>query len=561
MFQDFKKYGYVYIETPKLSLEIRIFPKNFNGAEAGDAVVVEITDFGQNKRQELIGKINTILNPENQNDYEMQSILINNGFELEFSPEVLSESKQLSDKISSKDLETRRDYRDVLTFTIDPYNAKDFDDALSYRLLENGNTEIGVHIADVSHFVKPDTALDKEGFKRSTSVYLVDRVCPMLPERISNELCSLRPNEDKFCFSAIFEFDTNNQITNECFGKTLIHSNRRFTYEEAQEIIEKKSDELGKEIRHVNTLAKDLNKKRFKKGSINFETEEVRFKLDDEGAPIGITKKVRQDAHKMIEEFMLLANKRVAFFMHKKAKGQEIPFVYRVHDLPDPDRLMELALLASEFGIKLNMDTPKHITASLNSLSEKGDNEDILAILKPMAIRCMAKAAYSSDNVGHYGLGFEYYSHFTSPIRRYSDVLTHRILELNLAATKRVDKSELEERCRHISLRERDAVSAERESIKYKQVEYLSSMIGTEVEGVIRSFIDKGIFVELSESKADGFIPFSTIDDHLTLHPAKIKVTGSRSGMVLRIGDRIKVEIIETNLDKRQVEFRLLEAS
>ena len=556
-FQEFKKYGFVYVETPRMTLDIKVKPKDFGPAKEGDSVVVEIINFGQGQNKEIIGKVIEVLNTEDRNDFEMNSILINNGFEIVFPPEVIAESEALSDVYDDEEIARRRDMREVLTFTIDPFNAKDFDDAISYQKLENGAVEIGVHIADVTHFVKPGSALDKDAFSRSTSVYLVDRVCPMLPERISNELCSLRPNEEKWSFSVVFTFSADHQVTDVWMGKTIIYSDRRFTYEEAQEVLDGERKELVEELTHINQIAKSLNKKRFKEGSINFETDEVKFELDEDGTPIGIYKKTRKDANKLIEEYMLLANQSVARFMAKRDKSQEVPYVYRVHDLPDPDRLMELALLASEFGIKLNFDSPKQITQSLNSLSEESEHEDVLQVLKPMAIRCMSKAAYSSENIGHYGLGFEHYSHFTSPIRRYSDVLAHRILDENLSKIKRSSKSGLEEQCVYISLKERDAITAERESIKYKQVEYYSSRIGTITSGVIRNIIERGMFIEIAESQADGFIPLDTIDEQVTLHPAKIKVTGMKSGQVWRIGDQVDIQIFNVDMDKRQIDLRL----
>ena len=556
-FQEVKKYGYVFVETQKLSIEIRILPDDFNEAESGDNVVVDVTDFGSNRHQQLLGKIKTVLNPSNRNDFEMRSILINNGFDTEFAEEVIQESEQLSDEITTADIEARRDMREVLTFTIDPADAKDFDDAISYQKLDNGNIQIGIHIADVTHFVRPATALDKEAYHRSTSVYLVDRVCPMLPERISNELCSLRPNEDKFCFSVILDFNEKHEVVKQWIGKTLIHSDHRFAYEEAQESLDGEKDILFDELKTINAIAKTLNKKRFEEGSINFETDEIRFVLGENAKPIGIYRKTRKDAHKLIEEYMLLANKIVSKFVATKSKSPEVPFVYRVHDLPDNDRLIELALLASEFGIKLNFNSPKHITESLNSLSKSGSQEDVLAVLKPMAIRSMSKAVYASDNIGHYGLGFEYYSHFTSPIRRYADVLVHRILEANLRAMHRVDKEILEGQCLYISQKERDATSAERESIKYKQVEYLGEKIGETFEGMIRNIIDRGMFVELVESQADGFIPLDSLGENVLIHPAKIKVTGQSSGRVWRIGDRITIQLAAINMDKRQLDFVL----
>lgn len=557
IFQQYKKYGYVYVETPKFKLDIKVMPEDYSTAEDEDAVVVEVIDYSRGRKQEIIGRITEVLDIQDRNEYEMNAILINNGFEVVYPTEVLKETAALSDKYTDEEIALRRDMRGVLTMTIDPKDAKDFDDALSYEEKENDTIEIGVHIADVTHFVKPGTALDKDAYHRSTSVYLVDRVCPMLPERISNELCSLRPHEDKMCFSVIFTLSDQHRIIDTWMGKTIIHSDKRYTYEEAQESIESGEGDHSRPLQKLNQIAKALNKKRFNEGSINFETDEVKFQLDDQGVPIGIYKKTRKDAHKMIEEWMLLANKTVARYISKKS-DQEIPYVYRVHDLPDPDRLMELALLASECGIKLNFDSPKHITQSLNSLSEEGDDTELMHVLKPMAIRCMAKAEYSSDNIGHYGLGFEYYSHFTSPIRRYADVLAHRILFDNLSGVKRVKKSDLEERCHYISLKERDAITAERESIKYKQVEYYSSRLGTTEEGIIRNITDKGMFVELVESQADGYFTLDQIGERISMHPGRIKITGMRSGRTWRIGDRINVEISGIDLDKRQIDLRLV---
>ena len=556
-FQDFKKYGYVFVESPRLELDIRILPEHFNDAESGDHVIVEVIDFGKNKRQEIIGKVINILAYQDRDEFEMNSILINNGFVNEFSEEVFAEAKQLKTEIDDEEVAERKDMRDVLTFTIDPVDAKDFDDAISCQLLENGNLEVGVHIADVTHYVRPGTELDKSAFNRSTSVYLVDRVCPMLPEMISNVLCSLRPEEDKLTFSVLFEFDDDLNVKDVWIGRTVIHSDKRFTYEEAQEAIEDKEKDHHAILSHLNKIAKYLLSERFQSGSINFDSDEVRIELDDEGMPMKISRKERKDAHRLIEEFMLLANRKVAEFISKKSSSPDVPYAYRVHDLPDAERLMELALLASEFGIKLNFDSPMRIRESLNSLAELENKDDVVSILRPMAIRSMAKAEYTTDNIGHYGLGFQHYCHFTSPIRRYADVICHRILFENLTTLKRRDRGIVEEQCHYISLKERDAITAERESIKYKQVEYYSRRTGEIEEGVIRSIIDRGIFIELSESLADGFISFEQIDERVMIHPAKIRATGLDSHQKWQIGDRIKVEILDTDIDKRQIDLGL----
>ena len=554
IFRELKKYGLVYVDEGKADFEVKVLPKHYKEAEDGSAVVVEIYDFGEENRNQKLGRIKATINKDDRNDFEMNSILLSNGFDIQFPDEVLQETGELNDEITEEDIAQRRDLRDWDIFTIDPVDAKDFDDALSYIKHDNGDLEVGVHIADVTHFVKPGTALDKEAYSRSTSVYLVDRVCPMLPERISNELCSLRPNEDKFAFSAIFILTPDFKIKNQWFGKTLIHSKRRFTYEEAQEVIDKEKGDYAEELKEMNRIAKHLKKKRFEKGSIDFESDEVRFVLDEDKKPVAVKRKVLGDSHKLVEEFMLLANRRTAKYVAKKSKN-EIPNVYRIHDTPDPEKLQTLATLAMEFGIKLNVDTPKNITQSLNNLTQNIEDEGLKSILRPMAIRCMAKAVYSADNIGHYGLGFSYYTHFTSPIRRYSDVLVHRILQANLVGELRLKTSELEEKCLHVSQQERNATSAERKSIKYKQVEYLSERIGEELDGTIRNIIDKGVFIELTESQADGMIRFDAFDEAFDVHSSQIKATGMRTGLVLRIGDYMKVSVLSVDMDKKQVDF------
>ncbi|MEM9990811.1 MAG: ribonuclease R [Bacteroidota bacterium] len=555
-----RKYGVLMSDDPNMPMDIMVQHPDTIDAKDGDLVVVKVTDWPTRHNHSPVGKVTSVLGKLGDSDAVMKSILISNGFELEFPEAVLAEAATLNDNITAADLEVRRDMRKVTTFTIDPNDAKDFDDALSLEYLDNGQYEIGVHIADVTHYVKPGTALDQEAFERSTSVYLVDRVLPMLPEKLSNGLCSLRPNEDKFTFSAVFTFDKNDKIINRWFGKTLTHSNRRFTYNQAQEVIDNGEGDCAKEIQKINTLAKQMRKERFKNGSVDFNADEVRFKLAEDGTPLEVYVKERKAAHMLIEEFMLLANKEVAAYVSKKGQDKEIPFVYRVHDEPDPDRVSDLVSFAKEMGVQIHASSPDQIAKSYNRLAKQALNDPTLKILEPLAIRTMAKAEYSSDNIGHYGLGFDFYSHFTSPIRRYSDVLAHRILNENLQGrTKRVNKEKLELKCKHISRQERKATDAERESTKYKQVEFMKKHIGDTFDGVISGIIDRGIFVETVGSKCEGMIPFETMSEPFEVGAGRLKVTGRRSNKVMKMGDSIKVCIVGANLEKRRIEMELVE--
>lgn len=553
----YKKYGIVYVEHPKMHFEVRIPLSKLNNAKTGERVVVEIEEYAKKSSHEHLGKVQRVMDMSNHNDVTMSTILINNGFDMEFPDEVMAEAKILTDKIRPEDLEARRDMRDVFTMTIDPHDAKDFDDALSYQILENGNIEIGIHIADVTHFVKPGTALDKEAYERSTSVYLVDRVCPMLPERLSNELCSLRPNEDKFTFSAVFEFNDKYKIVNQWIGRTLTHSNHRFTYVEAQEVMDGSENPFAEQIISMMKVARKLRKEKFKNGAISFESEEVKFALGEDGKIEKMYIKERIEAHLLIEDFMLLANKAVATFMAKKPKP-EFPFVYRIHDLPNQERLEELSVFAAEFGVKLNVDTPKNIAKSFAKLAKEREKNDAIKLLESLAVRTMSKAVYSTDNIGHYGLAFEYYSHFTSPIRRYADVLVHRILAKNLKADNRVKKDKLEVKCQHISARERKAMDAERESIKYKQTEYMADHIGEEYEGIVSGMIEKGIFVELLENKAEGLVEFNSMSESFAVS-GRMKAVGNQSGKGYKMGQAVKVRIIATNLSNRTIDMELAE--
>ena len=554
------KYGIAIVEAGGRTFDVYIEPEDLLEAKAGEKVVVKITKWPTRTAKNPIGRVTTVLGEAGSNNIEMNSILINNGFNIDFPEEVIAEAEALDESLDEAEIASRRDMRKVTTFTIDPDTAKDFDDALSVQKLENGEIEIGVHIADVTHYVRPNTALDKEALKRSTSVYLVDRVCPMLPEKLSNELCSLRPNEDKCTFSAVFTFNESHKVTSRWFGKTLIHSDRRFAYEEAQEILEAGEGELHDEILLLNTIAKKLRKKKFKNGAIAFEGEEVKFRLDEDGVPIEAYVKERKDAHLLIEDFMLLANKEVATYMVKASKGQEIPFVYRVHDLPDPDKVADFGKFAAELGFKMTLDTPRQIADSYNSLAKAARENEELRLLEPIAIRTMAKAVYTTENIGHYGLGFENYSHFTSPIRRYADVLAHRILFKNLGGkTYRANKEDLEAQCKHISAQERKAMTAERESIKYKQVEFISKHVGEMMDGHISGMIDRGLFIELAGSKAEGMIAFETLDEPYDLDESRLKAVGRRSKKVFKMGDKVRVEILDADLLKRRIEMKLEE--
>ena len=558
--QVYSNYAILVPNSFQLShLEIKVKLEDLKGAKDGDIVVVKVLDWGKNNTQKPTGIVTSMLGAEGGNELAMISILINKGFELEFSEKVMQESEALNADLSGEEIARRRDMRDITTFTIDPDTARDFDDALSYRILEDGRKEIGVHIADVTHFVRPGTALDKEALKRSTSVYLVDRVLPMLPEKISNELCSLRPHEDKCTFSAVFIFNEKGKIEERWFGKTLIHSDRRFSYEEAQEVLETGEGDYAEELLDLNKIAKKLQKRKFSNGAISFESPEVKFKLDEKGVPIDVYVKVRKDAHKLIEEFMLLANKEVATYIIKKSKGVEIPFVYRVHDEPDPEKIAEFSRFALELGFKMEVDTPKQVADSFLRLGIAAEENEALRMLQPIAIRSMSKAIYTTENIGHYGLAFENYSHFTSPIRRYSDVLAHRLLEKNLDEIFRADKGELEAKCKHISSQEKKAAEAERESVKYKQVEYTSNHIGDVFDAHISGMIDRGIFVQIDHSNAEGLIGFENFDESFELEGSRLKAVGTRTGRVLKMGQKVRAQVLSTDLIKRTIELRLVE--
>ncbi|MDE6801386.1 MAG: ribonuclease R, partial [Muribaculaceae bacterium] len=452
----------------------------------------------------------------------------------------------------------REDMRDVTTFTIDPKDAKDFDDAISIRKLPNGNYEIGVHIADVTHYVQPESALNREAAERATSVYLVDRVVPMLPEHLSNGICSLRPDEEKLTFSCIFEMNSNAEVLNSRICRTVIRSNRRFTYEEAQNVIETGKGDFADEILTLDRMAKILRAERYKHGSVEFDRAEVKFDIDEKGRPVGVYFKEMKDANKLVEEFMLLANKTVARAIGKpKDRKKPKAFVYRVHDQPDTTKLQDLASTAATFGYKIRTNgTPEQINQSINKMlaEVKGRAEE--NFLSTLAIRAMAKAVYSTDNIGHYGLGFEYYTHFTSPIRRYPDMMVHRLLERYLNGGRSVNLEKLEDECKHSSEMEKLASDAERSSIKYKQVEYMSERIGEEYVGVITGVTEWGLYVELEANLCEGLVPVRDLaDDYYDFDEKNYCLRGRRNGVVYRLGDKVKVKVARTDLPKKQLDF------
>ncbi|WP_205514412.1 ribonuclease R [Longitalea arenae] len=542
-------------DTEKPMPDIFIPESALNGAKDGDRVIVRITEWEKQKKP--VGTVVQVMEPGNEGDMAMKEILMENGFPLFFPENVLEEAERIPDTISPDEINKRRDCRDVLTFTIDPVDAKDFDDALSIRLLKNGIYEIGVHIADVSHYVEPDSALDKEAYDRATSVYLPDRVAPMLPERISNELCSLRPREDKLTFSAIFQITDTGEVKQYWLGRTVIHSNHRFTYEEVQEIIEKGEGLYLDEILLLNKLAQGFRAKRFKKGAINFSSQEVRFKLDESGKPIGIMVKESKEAHQLIEEFMLLANRVVAENVGKvKVNKKDLPFPYRVHDTPDEMKLLPFVEFAKKYGHTFDTKTPEGIAASFNQMLLDVQGKPEQHVLEQLGIRTMAKAIYTTENIGHYGLGFKHYCHFTSPIRRYPDVMVHRILQEVIDGDPEPQKK-LESKCKHCSEKERAAMEAERAANKYKQVEYMKEFLGEEFEGVISGVASFGFWVETIEHKCEGLVSINSLleyDDFRHVE-SDYSLVGLRSGRKFAMGDKVRIKVVAANLTKRQLDY------
>ena len=531
-----------------------------NKAKNGDKVVVVIVDWPAKTRSPL-GEVTHVLGKPGDNNVEMMAILAENDFPLKFPDKVEKEANDIPKEIPESEIRKRRDFRNVTTFTIDPADAKDFDDAISFEELESGMYRIGIHIADVTHYVRPGTALDAEAYDRATSVYLVDRTIPMLPEALSNNLCSLRPHEDKLCYSAVFDLDDNAKVHKEWFGHTVINSDRRFNYEEAQEIIESGKGDLAEVMLKLNALAQIMRKKRFDNNAINFETEEVKFKLDEQGHPIGVYLKEQKEANWLIEEFMLLANRRVAEKIGKKKIAGKTPnvFVYRIHDKPLDEKVNTFKTFVKKLGFELKTSSAKSLSSSLNAMLADQKGKADYDMLSKLSIRMMARACYSTDNIGHYGLAFPYYTHFTSPIRRYPDMMVHRLLDRYLANKESVNQEQYEEYCKHCSQMEQQATQAERDSIKYKQAEYLADQVGEVFEATVSGISKWGIYAELKESKCEGMIPMRSFDDDFYyIDEENYTLVGLHHGHSLRFGDTIKVRVVAVDLIKKQMDFDIV---
>lgn len=554
------KFAVLLPDNSKTGVEVLIPKESLNGAKTGDKALVKITVWPKSSEHPF-GEVIQNLGGKSLHDQEMISILVSQGLEIAFDNAVMSEAEQVTMELDPEEVARRRDFRDVLTFTIDPVDAKDFDDALSLKQLENGRWEVGVHIADVSHYVRPDSAMDKEALRRGNSVYLVDRVIPMLPEQLSNMVCSLRPHEDKFTFSAVFEMDENGKVYKEWFGKTVIHSDHRFAYEDAQAIIEATSDGPHKEaVLLLDKIAKILRKERFRKGALMINSEEIRFQLDERREPIGVVVKVSKDANQLIEEFMLLANKRVAAFIGEPKKGKDIiPFVYRVHDKPDPEKIALFSLFIDHFGYQLEFSSPEQAARSINKLLDDIRLKNEYSIIQQMAIRSMAKATYETTNIGHYGLAFEYYTHFTSPIRRYADLMVHRILLEELEKQPHRYNAVLDDVCKRISRQERKATEAERESNKYFQVVFVHDKIGETFDGVVTGVTEYGLFVRMTENACEGLVPLQEIPgDRFSFDTKRYVIVGQKTGKIYNFGDNVKVRISEVHPKKRQIDLELV---
>lgn len=556
-----KFFAFLEMDSKILANDIFIPKEKRKNGKTGDKALVEITEW-PDRAKNPVGEVIDILGIAGTNNAEMHAILAEFGLPYKYPEAVEAEAEKIPTEITEEEIAKREDFRKVTTFTIDPRDAKDFDDALSIRQLDNGNWEVGVHIADVTHYVTPGGIIDKEGEERATSVYLVDRTIPMLPERLSNGLCSLRPNEEKLCYSAIFELNENADIKNYRIGRTVIESDRRFTYEEAQSIIETGEGDFKEDVLKLDQLAKKLREKRFQNGSIAFEREEVRFEIDENGKPLSVYFKEQKDSNKLIEEFMLLANKTVAEFIGKVPKNKQAKtFVYRIHDLPNPEKLQSLSEFIRRFGYKVKTDGSNTAVAkSINQLLDDVHDKPEENLISTIAVRAMAKAVYSTSNIGHYGLAFDYYTHFTSPIRRYPDMMVHRLLTLYMEGGRSVSKQLTEDECKHCSEMEQLAANAERASIKYKQVEFMSDKIGRVFKALISGVAEWGIYAEIEENKCEGLIPMRELDDDFYEFDEKnYCIRGRRSKREYRLGDEIEVKVVRANLERKQLDFSIVE--
>ena len=551
-----KGFAFLITEDKTLANDIFIPKDKLKGGKTGDKAIVRITEWPEEAKNPL-GEVVDILGTAGDNNAEMNAILAEFDLPYKYPANVEKAAEKISDAIPEEEIAKREDFRGVTTFTIDPKDAKDFDDALSARKLDNGNWEVGVHIADVTYYVKPESLIDREAFSRATSVYLVDRTIPMLPERLCNQICSLRPNEEKLCFSVIFELNKNAEIQQSHITRTIIKSDRRFTYEEAQAVIETGE---GEEILALNGLAQKLRDRRFKDGAIAFDRYEVKFDIDENGKPLGTYIKESKEANKLIEEFMLLANRTVAEFIGKSKNKTKKTFVYRIHEQPDPEKLRDFSAFISRFGYKMRTEgTKTDISKGINKLLDSVQGKPEENLVETLAIRSMQKAHYTTDNIGHYGLAMDYYTHFTSPIRRYPDMMVHRLLERYLAGGRSVIKNKYEEYCKHCSEMEMVASNAERSSIKYKQVEFMKDKLGQVFDGVVSGVTEWGLYVELNENKCEGLVPIRDLDDdYYEFDDKNYCLLGRRTKRIYRLGDAITVKVAQANLERKQLDFALV---